>query len=63
LEAAFILITSQPKIGMPAPESDEENVRRLHLSRTSYYLYYRQSDDLVEVLALWHVRRGSAPPL
>lgn len=48
------MITSQPKIGMHAPEAEEENVRRLHLRRTDYYLYYRHSDDLIEVLALWH---------
>jgi plasmid stabilization system protein ParE len=63
LEAAFTLVTSQPKIGMPAPESNEENVRRLHLRRTDYYLYCRHSDDLIEILVLWHVRRGTAPPL
>lgn len=54
LETAFAVITSQPKIGMHAPEAEEENVRRLHLRRTDYYLYYRHSDDLIEVLALWH---------
>ncbi len=40
-------------------------VRRLHLKRIRYYLYYRVKDDpqQVEILALWHTSRGTGPDL
>jgi hypothetical protein len=40
-------------------------VRRVHLSRVRYYLYYRisPSSDEVVVLSLWHMSRGSDPRL
>ena len=42
-----------------------EGVRRLFLSRTGYHLYYRvnEAERQVEVLALWHARRGEGPPV
>lgn len=34
------------------------------LYRIHYFLYYRLVDDeAVEVLALWHARRGQGPPI
>jgi hypothetical protein len=40
-------------------------VRRVLLSRVSYFLYYRvnRTSGSVEVLAFWHARRGSGPEL
>lgn len=40
-------------------------VRRMLLARTSYHLYYviDESAGSVELLALWHTRRGSKPTL
>ena len=37
--------------------------RRLLLPRVRYYLYFRVVDDAgaIEVLALWHVSRGTRP--
>jgi plasmid stabilization system protein ParE len=63
LEKALDLITSQPHIGPPAPNVKTPGVRRFHLARIQYHLYYRPKPDVVEVLALWHVRRGSGPDL
>jgi plasmid stabilization system protein ParE len=62
LERAFDLITTQPNIGPPAPVKTP-GVRRFHLARIHYHLYYRPKPDVVEILALWHVRRGSGPDL
>jgi hypothetical protein len=41
------------------------NLRRVALGRVHYHLYYVVSpaDSVVEVLALWHTRRGEDPPL
>jgi plasmid stabilization system protein ParE len=63
LENAFRLIAAQPHIGAMATNAKLPGVRRVHLSRVHYYLYYRLRPDqtVVEVLALWHTRRGRAP--
>jgi hypothetical protein len=33
------------------------------MKRCRYHLYYRVSHDIVEVLGLWHMSRGSSPEL
>ena len=63
LERAFELIAAQPGIGARARNAKKESVRRLLLSRTGYHLYYQINSEAgrVEVLALWHSRRGREP--
>lgn len=63
LRRGFGLITSQPEIGPPARDVELPGVRRLHLSRIRYYLYYHLTGDAVEVLALWHTSRGWPPAM
>ncbi|MBP9144466.1 MAG: type II toxin-antitoxin system RelE/ParE family toxin [Thermoanaerobaculia bacterium] len=64
LERAFLLITSQPRVGSPALDPDLDPVRRILLYRIGYHLYYRIAlDSTVHVLGLWHTSRGVAPPL
>ena len=64
LARGFDLITTQPGIGMKALDAPILALRRLHLYRIHYYLYYRLLDEeAVEVLALWHTSRGQGPPL
>jgi plasmid stabilization system protein ParE len=63
LENALELIATHPHIGSPAPNVKATGVRRFHLARTHYHLYYRPQPDVIEVLAFWHVRRGAAPNL
>ena len=60
LERAFELIAAQPGIGARARNPKKEGIRRLLLSRTGYHLYYQVNAEAgrVEVLALWHSRRG-----
>lgn len=60
---ALSLIRSNPRIGARASNVKLSGVRRVHLSRIHYHLYYRLLSDppCVEVLALWHTRRGSGP--
>jgi plasmid stabilization system protein ParE len=60
---ALRLICSAPHVGARAMNVSLHGVRRLHLSRIHYHLYYRVLTDppCVEVLALWHTRRGSGP--
>ena len=65
LERASLLISVQPEIGARARNVVLPGVRRLHLARVRYYVYYRVVTDpeQVEILAFWHASRGSSPPL
>ena len=61
LAEAFSLLSTEPGIGAPVLNVRAEGVRRLHLARVHYYLYYRVRRGQVEVLALWHTSRGTTP--
>ena len=50
---------SPPFIGARA--KSEKGLRRFYLRRLRYFLYYRVSDDVVDVLAFWHEARGQSP--
>lgn len=65
LRKGLLLIRSQPLIGAVATNVHLPGVRRIHLSRIRYHLYYRLLEDppRIEVLALWHTSRGSGPRL
>jgi len=65
IERALELISTQPQLGARATNLRLTGVRRVHLSRIHYYLYYRvkESPNVVEILALWHTSRGSGPDL
>ena len=61
LAEAFSLLSAEPGIGAPALNVRARGVRRVHLARIHYYLYYRVRGSRVEVLALWHTSRGTGP--
>lgn len=63
LQRAFALISLQPNVGARAINASLKGVRRVHLARISYHLYYRVTSSAVEVLAFWHTKRGSGPVL
>ena len=65
LERALQLIAVHPGIGARATNVRLADVRRIHLSRVRYHLYYRITDasETIEVLALWHASRGSSPKI
>ena len=65
LARAFDLVSRQPGVGAPARSDRLPDVRRLLLPRVGYLLYYRTAPSRheVHVLALWHARRGTDPPL
>ena len=65
LERALQLIASQPRIGARAQNIKLSGVRRIHLGRVHYHLYYRvvTARPAIEVLALWHTSRGADPPI
>ena len=65
LERAASILSVQPEIGARALNVSLPGVRRLHLSRVRYYVYYwvRSDPERIEILAFWHESRGSGPPL
>ena len=63
LERGFALISQRPDAGARATNVKLKDVRRIHLSRIRYFLYYRMMKDRVEVLALWHSSRLKGPIL
>lgn len=65
LERASGLVAAQPHIGTRARNLTLVGVRRLHLARIRYDIYYRVTDapQQLEILAFWHASRGSNPPI
>ena len=65
LERACSLIALQPQIGARAGNVALRGVRRLHLARIRYDLYYRlvEAPRRLEILAFWHASRGTRPPI
>lgn len=65
LERASSLIAMQPQVGARARNVTLVGVRRLHLARVRYDVYYRlaEAPEQVEILAFWHSSRGSDPPI
>jgi plasmid stabilization system protein ParE len=65
LAAATGLVGEQPASGTPVVSRRYPGLRRIHLARLGYHLYYRLAPRLrqVQVVAFWHSRRGSGPPL
>ena len=63
LNHACDLISHQPEVGARAANVKLAGVRRIHLSRVRYFLYYRVHATRIEILALWHSSRGQGPNL
>ena len=63
LSEAFSLLSVEPSIGVPVTNAHAHGVRRLHLARIHYFLYYRVHAEEVQVLRIWHTSRGSEPKL
>jgi len=65
LVRALDIIARQPGIGTPAASQRLKGVRRILLPRIGYLLFYRVARRRreLQVLAFWHVRRGTSPRL
>ena len=63
LERAFALLGVQPHVGARARSTRLHEVRRIHLSRVRFYLYYRVAPHSIDILAFWHSSRGTDPAL
>lgn len=63
LDQIMNLLASQPGLGAKARETRLSGVRRVLLSRIHYHVYYRATDDSLQILAFWHASRGHGPEL
>jgi plasmid stabilization system protein ParE len=61
LKGAYELLLRQPGVGVKVGNARLAGVRRLHLGRIRYFLYYRVTGEELIVLTLWHASRGSGP--
>jgi plasmid stabilization system protein ParE len=61
IRESIALLAEQPGIGAKYEGARAPGVRRLFLGRIGYFLYYRVENETLEVLALWHSRRGEQP--
>jgi len=50
LAKAFLLLTAEPRVGAPVVSARSQGVRRLHLARIRYHLYYRIRGGVVRFL-------------
>ena len=63
LKVALDLLLVQPDIGSAVEEASSPDVRRFHLDRIHYWVYYRVRENRLEVVSVWHSSRGSGPAL
>ncbi len=66
LERVAALIALRPHIGARATSVKLPGIRRIHLERIHYDVYYRpvgSPPEYVEIVAFWGSRRGSGPPI
>jgi hypothetical protein len=65
LERASSLIAFQPGVGARARNVSLPGIRRLHIERIHFDIYYRVtgSPKYIEIVAFWGSRRGGHPPI
>ena len=65
LERIGALIAFRPHLGARAVNVRLRGVRRIHIERIHYGVYYRVvgSPEQLEIVAFWGSRRGSGPPI
>ena len=49
-----MLLSAEPSVGAPVLRTRAQGVRRLHLARIRYHLYYRIRGDRVDQLTVDH---------
>lgn len=54
IDATFALLLERPFTGTP---ERKRGLRRVLLERVRYYVYYRVTDEAVEVAIVWHASR------
>ena len=65
LDRALDRIAVTPQAGSLYARSRHRGIRRVHLGRSGFHVYYSVSDleRLISVRAVWHAARGRGPAL
>ena len=65
LSRVAALIAFRPGVGARATNVSLPGVRRLHIERIHYDLYYRVvgAVEYIQIVAFWDSRRGTGPPI
>ena len=63
LKAALDLLLKQAGVGVKVGNARLDGIRRLHLARVRYFVYYRVNGDELVVLSVWHSSRRAGPSL
>ncbi len=62
-DAAVAAIGNAPATFLLYHCEHDVDVRRIHLPRTRYAVYFCIESDHVLIVAVWHTARGSGPPV
>ncbi len=57
LRLALDLLVESPGIGSQVENARDPRVRRFYLGRTRYFVYYREKNGFLDVIAFWHSSR------
>lgn len=63
LERVCELLLAQPELGANVAEASSPGVKRFHVDRIRYWIYYRVRRNRLEVVSVWHSSRGQGPTL
>jgi plasmid stabilization system protein ParE len=61
LKAPLGLLREQPDIGSKVEQASSAGVRRFHLDRIRYWVYYRVRANRLELVSVWHSSRSGGP--
>lgn len=61
LNTALALLAKQPGIGLRVANARTPDVRRVHLGRVRYFVYYRVRNETLTVLSVRHSSRDPDP--
>ena len=61
LKTTLDVLLQQPFIGSRVAQASSPDVRRFHVDRIRYWIYYRVRGTRFEVLSVWHSSRGKGP--
>ena len=64
MDAAYRLLASHPHVGQKV-QGKQVAARRLILHKSRYWIYYHviESEEIVEVIALWQANQQAEPEL
>jgi plasmid stabilization system protein ParE len=63
LAGALRILVQQPGMGVKVSNARLAGLRRLHLGRIRYFVYYRVKNGELVALAFWHASRDGGPSL